>query len=234
MFSHLKRSPAELASSKADTDRRLAVVIGAHQDNDEALLIRARELYSTHLSCGRSRSTIRQARVDRGRVGKRRPASKQAWVRQRQAAVGAAARQEAELVTPQRRPRAELPESLAKESAKQDALQKKRKAEAWLEGTLLDKEATAEVREEAAKRQKIDASNDKDRRRKFQHVSAIVKLRARRQGKDWALQSLQGPATLLATCGADTNLLKEKLRAAGVGTFVEARIQKLQLPCDDQ
>ena len=128
MFSHLKRSPAELASSKADTDRRLAVVIGAHQDNDEALLIRARELYSTHLSCGRSRSTIRQARVDRGRVGKRRPASKQAWVRQRQAAVGAAARQEAELVTPQRRPRAELPESLAKESAKQDALQKKKKS----------------------------------------------------------------------------------------------------------
>eukprot|EP00435_Cladocopium_sp_Y103_P020940 s3581_g5.t1 len=218
MFSHLKRSPAELASSRQDTDRRLATIIGSDSQFDEEILRRGRQLYGQMLPSGRCRTSARQPRIDSGREGKQRVDSKKAWVRKRKAAVDAAAKEEAELRTPQRRPPVELPESLAKEVRKQDALLKKRKAEAFLEGTLVDSEITAEVRLEAEKRQKTDAANDKDRHKKFVRISTEVQLSQRPQTRQWALQGLPEPAYMLAAF-PDGPMLKSVLGTAGVKTF---------------
>ena len=220
MFSHLKRSPAELASSKTDTDRRLAVVIGSDPQFDDLVVNKARDLYAKLLRSGRCRTSTRRLRIDHGRKGlKERPGSKQAWMRARKQAVDQAAQEEAEIRTPRRRPPVELPESLAKEAAKQDQLAKKRKAEAFLEGTLLESEITPEVRTEAAKRLKTDAANDKDRRKKFLEITKLVKLTQEGQTRQWALQALPEPACLL---GLDRDAtLTGQLRAAGVTSVVQ-------------
>lgn len=154
MFSHLKRSPAELASSKIDTDRRLAVVIGSDSQFDHEVLERARDMYGKMLRSGRARTQLRETRVDAGRAGSQKDGSHKGWMRKRKQAVDKAA-QEEELRTPQRRrPPVELPESLAKEEAKQKALLRKRKTEAFLEGTLLDSEITDDLKDEAEKERK--------------------------------------------------------------------------------
>ena len=144
MFSHLKRSPAELASSKTDTDRRLSVVIGSDPQFDDLVVNKARDLYAKLLRSGRCRTSARRLRIDHGRKGvKERPGSKQAWMRARKQAVDKAAQEEAEIRTPLRRPPVELPESLAKEAAKQDQLAKKgkrklfSKARCWRVKSLL-------------------------------------------------------------------------------------------------
>ena len=219
-FSQLKRSPAELASSKEDTDRRLAVVIGSDPQFDQHVLGRARELYGSLLPSGRSRESERRPRVDSGRPGPKKPDSKQAWIRRRREAVAAAARQEEELHTPQRRPPAELPQSVAKEYAKQDALLKKRKAEAFLEGSLLPKEVAEEDRVEAAKRLKVDAANDKARSQKCKDITAMVKLTQQQQTKQWALCKLAQPVYLVEP-GEATNEWQKLLRAAGVTQFTQ-------------
>ena len=221
MFSHLKRSPAELASSRQDTDRRLATIIGSDSQFDEEILRRGRELYGKMLPSGRCRTSVRRTRIDCGRDGKQRVDSKKAWVRKRKAAVDAAAKDEAELRTPQRRPPVDLPGSLAKEARKQETLPNKRKAEAFLEGTLLETEITAEVRLEAEKRQKTDAANDADRHRKFVRISTEVQLSQQRQTMQWALQGLPEPAFMLAAF-PDRNQLQTVLQTAGVRAFSEA------------
>ena len=220
MFSHLKRSPAELASSKTDTDRRLAVVIGSDPQFDDLVVNKARALYAKLLRSGRCRTSTRRLRIDHGRKGlKERPGSKQAWMRRRKQAVDKAAEEEAEIRTPQRRPPVELPLSLAKEASKQDQLAKKRKAEAFLEGTLLESEIDVEVRTEAANRLKTDAANDKDRRKKFLQITKAVKLTQEGETTEWALQALPDPACLLGVQGAAA--LTRKLRAAGVTSVVQ-------------
>ena len=125
MFSQLKRSPAELASSRAETDRRLAVVIGSDPLFDQAVLEKARALYGQLLPSGRSRTATRNIRMDAGRRGQEKAGSKQAWIRKRKEAVDQAAA--LELVTPPRNPPVALPQSLEKEVNRQTALQKKEK-----------------------------------------------------------------------------------------------------------
>ena len=221
MFSHLKRSPAELASSRQDTDRRLAIVIGSDSQFDDEIIRIGRELYGRLLPSGRCRTSARRPRIDLGRDGKERVDSKKAWVRKRKAAVDAAAKEEAELRTPQRRPPVELPESLAKEVCRQETLLKKRKAEAFLEGTLLQSEVTEDVRMEAEKRQKTDAANDRDRHRQFVRISTEVQLSQKSQTMQWALQGLPEPAFMLAAF-PDRRILHTALQTAGVRAFCQA------------
>ena len=222
MFSCLKRSPAELASSRQDTDRRLAVVVGSDPQFDEVVLEKARELYANMLPSGRSRAASRRPRIDCGRKGKERSGSKQAWSRARKRAVEKAAEEESKFRTPARRPPVDLPESMAKECAKQREAERKRKAEAYLEKTLLEEEATDEVKADAAKRAKIDAANDRDRHKKFVTINAAVALTQQQQSQKWALTGLPQPAWLQAPT-QDALVLKNKLREFGVCNFVEDR-----------
>lgn len=217
MFSQLKRSPAELASSRVETDRRLAVVIGSDSTFDPLVLEKARDLYGQLLPSGRSRTSVRNIRMDAGRSGRQKVGSKQAWIRKRKEAVDRAAA--LELVTPPRQPQVELPQSLEKEANRQEALRKKRKAEAFLEGTLLEKEVTEEVRRDAAQKEKMDAANDRGRAKKFQQVTTQVSSRLEKQTKAWALRALPAPALLLGV-RADAEC-KAKLRAANVSAFVQ-------------
>ena len=222
MFAQLKRSPAELASSRGDTDRRLAVIVGSDPQFDDAVVQKARELYGILLPSGRARTNLRKTRIDAGCAGKQKPTSKQAWIRKRKAAVDQAA-QEEELCTPPKRPSLELPESVAKEQSKQRALQMKRKAEAYLEGTLVAKEATQEVKDAADMKQKIDGANDRDRARKFADASAKLVVRQKKQDVAWALKKLPQPATLLDVAPGLVAATQQKLKQTGVATFVQDR-----------
>lgn len=160
--------------------------------------------------------------MDAGRPGRERPASKQAWIRKRKEAVDKAAQEEEELITPQRRqPPEVLAASLEKESRRQVALEKKRKAEALVEGTLLDKEVTQDLEDEARKRCRVDAANDRLRARKFGSINAQLDVRMKKQTQGWALQGLPSPAILLGA--AHGNATKAKLRGFGVSAFVEDR-----------
>jgi hypothetical protein len=220
MFSHLKRSPAEPSSSRGDTDRRLAVIIGSDPQFDNEIVERAQKLYGKLLRSGRARTSKRQPRLDCRRVGAEKPESKKSWIRARKKAVDAAAQEQADIRTPERRPPLELPESLAKEVAKQKDLEKKRKAEAFLEGSLLDSEVTADVRLEAEKRQKTEEANDRNRHKKYVAITAAVQLAAKPQSRQWALQDLPKVAFLLEP-HAERIFLERRLRAAGVDTFVQ-------------
>lgn len=212
MFSQLKRSPAELACSRKETDRRLAIVVGSDPQFDSIVLEKAKQLYGRYLASGRARATVRQKRMDSGRpCVVQKAASKQAWARRRKEAVDRAAAQE-DLCTPQRRPPAELPQSVAKEKAKQEDLLRKRKAEAYIEGTLLDKEVTEELKEEVARRLKVDGANDRLRARKYKDIAGQVAFREAPQTGAWALAQLPSPAYLV-----DRNA-ERLLRHAGVPT----------------
>lgn len=196
------------------------MVVGSDLQFDEVVLVKARELYGSMLPSGRSRTANRQPRIDCGRQGKERSTSKQAWIRARKSAVDKAAEEETELRTPARRPPVELPESMAKESAKQTMAERKRKAEAYQENTLLPEEATDEVKADAAKKAKTDDANDKDRHKKFVAVNAAVAVTQRPQSQKWALTALPQPAWLQVPA-QDAEGLKTKLREFGVCSFVQ-------------
>ena len=222
MFSHLKRSPAELASSKIDTDRRLAVVIGSDSQFDHEVLERARDMYGKMLRSGRARTQLRETRVDAGRAGSQKDGSHKGWMRKRKQAVDKAA-QEEELRTPQRRrPPVELPESLAKEEAKQKALLRKRKTEAFLEGTLLDSEITDDLKDEAEKRKKVDEQNDRQRCKAYAAMAKSVHVAKHGLAARSALQNLPVPAFFLEGI-TDKTRLENQLRKVGVTAFVQAR-----------
>ena len=220
MFSHLKRSPAELASSRGDTDRRLAVIIVSDPQFDNEIVERAQKLYGKLLRSGRARTAKRQPRINCRREGAEKPESKRSWIRARKKAVDAAAEEHAQLCTPERRPAVELPESLAKEVAKQKAQEKKRKAEAFLEGSLLAKEVTADVRLEAEKRLKIEESNDRNRHKQYVTITAAAQLAAKPQSRQWALKDLPSSVFLLEPF-ADRIFLERRLQASGVDTFAQ-------------
>ena len=222
MFSHLKRSPAELASSKIDTDRRLAVVIGSDSQFDHEVLERARDMYGKMLRSGRARTQLRETRVDAGRAGSQKDDSHKGWMRKRKQAVDKAA-QEEELRTPERRrPPVELPESLAKEEAKQKALLRKRKTEAFLEGTLLDSEITDDLKDEAEKRKKVDEQNDRQRCKAYAAMAKSVHVAKHGLAARSALQNLPVPAFFLEGI-TDKTRLENQLRKVGVTAFVQAR-----------
>ena len=235
MFSGLKRSPAELASSRLDTDRRLAVVVGSDAQFDEMVVANARELYGTLLRSGRARSTTRASRIDRGRAGLERPDSHRGWLRKRKEAVDKAAQEEHDLSNskPQRRPALAFSESLQKEVNKQEAMIKKRKAEAFLEGTLLEKEVTDEVRRAAEQKKAADRASDKQRHKNCQRILQSVELTQKKQTQAWALKDLPQPA-LLTQAGNDEEkaTLQRALRQAGVSTFVQDMRQAKLLVVD--
>jgi hypothetical protein len=189
MFSHLKRSPAELASSRGDTDRRLAVIIGSDPQFDNEIVERAQKLYGKLLRSGRARTSKRQPRLDCRRVGAEKPESKKSWIRARKKAVDAAAQEQADIRTPERRPPLELPESLAKEVAKQKDLEKKRKAEAFLEGSLLDSEEPMCV-----------WKPKKDRKQKKQMTGTDTKSMSQLQLQSNWLRSLKADSGPFKTC----------------------------------
>ena len=201
LFSVLKRSPAELASSKADTDRRLAVVAGACLTGDEDEIVsKARSLYSKLLASGKARTSVRKTRLDAKTSGlKFRKASEKEWARKRSEAIRKATEQSADLTTPPRRPPRELPESLAKEVRNQEKQTLKRKAEAFLDGALLPEEATPEVVQAAQKKEKADMASDKTRRKNFLTTKAALVRVARKETYTWALQNLPSPAFFVSS-----------------------------------
>ena len=182
------------------------------------MLAKAQELYGRMLQSGRSRTG--QPRIDSGQQGQERSTSKQSWIRARKHAVDKAAEEEAELRTPARRPAVELPESMAKEFAKQSVAERKRKAEAYEENTLLPEEITDEVKADAAKITKTDAANDKDRHKKFVTINAAVALTQQPQSQKWALTALPQPA-FLQVPAEEAQGVKTKLREVGVCNFVQ-------------
>ena len=212
LFSVLKRSPAELASAKADTDRRLAVVAGggSFAGEEAEIVARARTLYSKLLVSGKARASVRKTRVDANTSGlKFRKASEKEWARKRSHAIRKAT-QSPDLTTPPRRPPRELPESLAKEVRNQEKQALKRKAEAYLDGTLLSEEATPEVVKAAQQKEKSDVNSDKTRRKNFLKVNAALASVKRKESYAWALQNLPSPAYFVGA-GDDS----EKRRWAG-------------------
>ena len=179
-------------------------------------------MYGKMLRSGRARTQLRETRVDAGRAGSQKDGSHKGWMRKRKQAVDKAA-QEEELRTPQRRrPPVELPESLAKEEAKQKALLRKRKTEAFLEGTLLDSEITDDLKDEAEKRKKVDEQNDRQRCKAYAAMTKSVHVAKHGLAARSALQNLPVPAFFLEGI-TDKTRLENQLRKVGVTAFVQAR-----------
>ena len=194
MFSRLQRSPAELASSRADTDRRLASVMGSDAADAEEIVSRARVLYSDLLVSGKARRPCRQPRLDKCQERQTARPSEKQWVRDRRNAVLSAVNEERRRGSTAISVATEdLPQGLQKELANQKAEAGKRKAEAYLDGLLLPEEAGDEVREEAARREKQKSSHDKTRRKSFTQVTALTKLKTQQQSPAWALRDLPSP-----------------------------------------
>ncbi len=191
----LKRSPTELASAKQDTDRRLAVVAGssANPQEDSAIILRAQALYCKLLRSGKSRTSERKSRMDCGRPlnNAKCKSSEKQWLQDRKAAVDMTV---ASLVTPPRRPPMELPDSVEKERKKQENVAFKRKAEAWADSLLLEKEGSDALRAAANKKIKEDSAHDQARARMCQSLTETVRLRVKKESCAWALSNLPGPA----------------------------------------
>ena len=158
LFSKLKRSPVELASASADTDNRLAVVLGSQTcgaADDDKLIRDAQAIYTGMLRSRKARGGARRKRLDWGlkrrtmedRKDSRGKKSEAAWHRRRKAGVAKAAGNVT--ATPPRRPAPELPSSSAKEVDHQRQVARKRKAEALLDGYLVGDEITGDVRSAA-------------------------------------------------------------------------------------
>lgn len=191
----MKRSPVELASASADTDRRVCAAMGCtlDQKQEEEMLQEARAIYARLSQSGKSRSSEgRTKRLDAGRKGPIRQSSHKNWMRKRKQAVEDAA---AQLVTPPRKisPQ-DLPDSSRKEADQQSRLEKKRKAEAYSDGLLLKSEVTEAIVAEAEKQAKTDASNDRARRSKFHSRHAAVEASITKKTVAWALKGLPSPA----------------------------------------
>eukprot|EP00435_Cladocopium_sp_Y103_P048565 s89_g14.t1 len=223
LFSQLQRSPAEQASAKTDTDRRLATVMGTYSETDATEIVsRARVLYSELLVSGKARKPSGRSRLHKCQEMKQRRPSEKQWVRDRRSAVLSAASDRRNTV-PNLPAIEDLPPGLQKEVAKQKDHACKRKAEAYLDGLLLPAEADGNVLAEAAKKLKTDAANDTTRRRNFQRVTTEVKLKTKKQSPAWAVKNLECPV-YFAGCGArEKSQWSKKLRDLGITTVTQAR-----------
>ena len=198
-FSKVKRSPVELASSAIDTDRGLAVVMGCcieSKAEEAALLQDARVIYSQLLRSRRARRRP-ERRLDAGckKTEARRKTPEAAWHRRRRAHVQKAA-EEGALKTPERRTQQELPESLQKEVSRQRQVEKKRKAEAYEDGCLLNKEVDAECVAAAEKRAKTQVHDDHQRHVQYRSYCDTMSMCSRVQTQAVALQGLPKAAWL--------------------------------------
>ena len=72
--------------------------------------------------------------------------------------------------------------------------EKKRKAEAYSDGLLLNSEVTEAVVAEAQKQRKADASNDRARKSNFHSRHAAVEASITKKTVAWALKGLPSPA----------------------------------------
>ena len=198
LFSKMKRSPVELASANADTDRRVCAAMGCTLDQaqEEEMLQEARAIYARLNKSGTSRSSEgRTKRLDFGRQGPLRQSSHKNWMRERKQAVEVAAAAAAQLVTPPRKISSQdLPPSSRKEADQQSRLEKKRKAEAYSDGLLLTSEVTQAVVAEAEKQGKTNAPNDRARRFQFHSRHAAVEASITKKTVAWALKGLPSPA----------------------------------------
>lgn len=228
LFSRLRRSPTELASSKGDTDRRLAVVMGGGWEvaEMEAIRCRARALYAELLPSGKCRSSDRQRRrLDCGRrfdgnTGKSHGSEAQ-WLRERKNAVHEAVANASSLTTPPRRPLVELPDSAQKEKNRQNGVELKRKAEALSSGLLLDKEVSRDVELAAEKRRKTDEANDKARVQTCQALLETVRLRMKKENLQWALKNLSAPVYFVGGSNNEIARWQRKLATAGVNSTTQ-------------
>lgn len=196
LFSKVKRSPIENANSSADTDRRLAIVMGDTSQGQalEDLLQQGRLFYVQMLPSAQSREH-KHERLDKG-IAKpdtgRTQGSEAEWVRNRKAAVKAAVARK--VATPQAKlGHGSLPEPLQEEIKRQQSLGQKRKAEAFRDGLLISEEATEDVKAQAARDAKTAARNDAARAKKLMKHCAEFGMTVRRPSA-WAFQRL--PATV--------------------------------------
>ena len=215
----MKRSPVELASSAIDTDRRLAVVMGCQLESkaeEVALLQDARALYSQLLRSGRVRRR-QERRLDAGckKPEARRKTSEAAWHRRRRAHVRKAA-EEGALKTPERRTQQDVPESLQKEVNRQRQVEKKRKAEAYEDGYLLNKEVDAECVAAAEKRTKTKIHDDRERHVKYQRYCDTMSMCSRVQTQEVVVALAALPkAVWLQRNAASKNEWMAALRSRG-------------------
>ena len=202
VFSQLKRSPIELASSAPDTDRRLAAVIGSSVDKsqEEELLQNARSIFSRLTKTGKSRTSQRTIRIDCGRKGvqnvKTKKSEKQ-WMRDRKAAVEKAAD---ELTTPPRTVAfKDLSESGQKECRRQDNEGKKRKVDALANGLLVQEDVLdiSAAKKSLSKRLATHASNDAKRAKQCQIRTQAVNMTLTKQTRSWAVDDLPPCAYLV-------------------------------------
>lgn len=221
-----------MASSKGDTDRRLAVVMGGGWEvtEMEAIRRRARALYAALLPSGKCRSSDRQRRLDCGRrfdgnSGRSRGSEAQ-WLRERKNAVHEAVAS-ASLTTPPRRPLVELPDSVQKEKNRQNGLELKRKAEALSSGSLLDKEVSRDVEVAAEKRRKTDEANDKARVKTCQALLETVRLRMKKENLQWALKNLSAPVYFVGSSDSEIARWQRKLATAGVNSTTQDRMRTI-------
>jgi hypothetical protein len=231
LFSKLKRSPAELASAKEDTDRRLAIVMGdsaaeSAADKDD-IVRRARAHYAAMTSSKQSaRTRVRgKTRIDKGiaRVARAQGTDAE-WQRKRSQAVQEAGNAAAnQCTTPLKRTKRELPESLAKEVQRQGRLSLKRKAEAALDGLLLETEISKNTEDRAAKKLKQDASNDL-KRAKVAASKASRFNTTKMRPASWALKALPRVAYIAHNvAAADGDRWRQRLFTEGVDRFTQDR-----------
>ncbi|CAE7557490.1 ngoBVM, partial [Symbiodinium necroappetens] len=231
-FSVLKRSPAELASARIDTDRRLATVMGCrdlHKNpaRQDALVESARRIYASTTQSQKPARKITKIRFDKGVAKKISEGSEAEWLRKRSAAVQEAADG---LATPAKRTKRELPESLEKEVNRQRQLAKVRKADAYLDGYLLPSEVTCTMAADVKDRLQKNAANDRKRASEMTQKTALLGMATVTKSHDWALQGLPpGPALL----GRDNTTWKFQLAALGVDAFTEDLRQANLILVDD-
>ena len=202
----------------------MAIVIGSCFSPEEVQTVvsKARALYGQLLNSGKARS-VHKTRIDAGTCGRtttKTKASEKHFARTRSAAIRKVT-SETELVTPPRQPRQDLPDSVQKEVKKQESQALKRKAEAYLDGLLLDKDATPEVVAAAGHQVKADGANDKTRRKQFLSVSASLKRQAK-QTRVWALANLPSPAYFLDASEVEKGRWTRLLATAGVSQVTDA------------
>ena len=199
LFSKIKRSPVELASASVDTDRRLAIVMGddaqGMKSDEDTLITEAQKLYVGLLRSGKARASAKTRRLNAGSKRKLRPLpgkkkTEAQWHRRRRAAVARATRDDAELVTPPRRAPVELPQSLQKETDRQRTQAGKRKAEAFLDGYLLDEEITDSVRQVARDQLRGNNASDAKRRKAWTTYEETRIMANEMQTRQWALRDL--------------------------------------------
>ena len=200
----------------------MAIVMGEGSKSDAcraAIVEAAQDVYCDLLRSGVAR-TRQCKRFDAGTHRAGRQGSHAQWNRDRKQALDEAVSQ---CSTPLRRPRQELPESLEKERDFQKEKERKRKAEAFNDGLLLEDEATDDVKRLAAKVIQENRQKDAQRAKACAKYKQKAKLACRKKPRQWALKDLQGPAWFSKKFSNHARAeAEERLQNVGITDFTEA------------